>query len=77
MNFGDKENRHNRALLNIQSSHSKFKLDERSAIILTEDEITGPTQSNLDSWLRQDNAPEVVDNYQYWQGIRIGESSLQ
>ena len=56
------------------SDHSKFKLDERSATILTEDIITEPAQSDLNTWLRQVNADEVVENYHYWHGIRVGEN---
>ena len=70
LNFGDKENKHNRTLLNIQSTDSKFKLDERTALILTEDIITEPAQTDLDSWLRQAN-PGVDMSQRTWQRSKI------
>jgi hypothetical protein len=59
-NFGDKENKHNRSLLNISSNDSKFELSTRAAEVLTEDRITGTVQGYLDPWLRQENPEDLI-----------------
>jgi hypothetical protein len=52
-NFGDKENRHNRALLGIQGKHAKFALGGRSVDQREEDELRKHNyHGTLDYWLK-------------------------
>jgi hypothetical protein len=52
-NFGDKENRHNRALLGIQGKHAKFALGGRSVDQREEDELRSNNyHGTLDYWLK-------------------------
>ena len=52
INFGDKENKHNRTLLGIQERHSKIALAGRSVDQREEDELRATVQVTLDNWLQ-------------------------
>jgi hypothetical protein len=61
MNMGDKENKHNRDLLEIQGKHSKFALGGRSVDQRGEDEIIALLTNTLDS-----AADEPYDEATHW-----------
>jgi hypothetical protein len=52
INFGDKENRHNRAFLGILGKHAKFALAGRSVDQREEDELRALVPATLDHWLK-------------------------
>ena len=51
INFGNKENKHNRSLLGIQGKHAKIALTGRSIDQREEDELRQPRTGTLDNWL--------------------------
>jgi hypothetical protein len=51
INFGDKENRHNRSLLGILGKHAKFALAGKSVDQREEDELRALVPATLDHWL--------------------------